>query len=467
VTIFVEISDNYTAERDYIHSLVLRDFLHLEVRTVVGSRGDVRLTTGDGPELVVADCLFRTPAEHWLTQDALPKQPLQTWQVAVSPVGGSLSNSEVPVIYGEALSNGTFCQIDDRGIRLGLDIFGSAFFMLTRYEELVKVETDAHERMPATASLAYQEGFLERPVVNEYVEILWNCLAKLWPHLQRRPRTYQVMLSHDVDHPLSVADKPWPAVVRNVGGDLLHRRDPFLSIRRLYARSLSSSGKFDADPNNTFDFILETSERHGLRSAFYFITDHSAGAIDGDYSIEMPWLRRLMRKIHERGHEIGLHPSYNTFRDVAQTKREFDRLLKTTEEEGIGQDEWGGRQHYLRWDASATWQNWADVGLNYDSTMTFADRVGFRCGVCYAFRTFNLRKREPLRLLERPLIVMEATLFERAYMHRSPEDGLAKLLELAATCKAFNGQFTLLWHNSSLVTSRQKRLYTEAVEGIA
>ena len=465
--IFVEISDNYTMERDYIVAVILRDFLHLDVQTVVGSRDDVRLTTGDGPDLVVADCLFQTPAERWLTPEALPKQPLQTWRVGASPVGDSLLNPDVPVIYGEALANGTFCQVDERGIRLGLDVFGSAFFMLTRYEELVTAERDAHERMPATAALAYQEGFLDRPIVNEYVEILWNCLKRLWPHLERGPRAYQATLSHDVDHPLSVADKPWPAVVRNAGGDLVHRRDPILVSRRLYARLVSASGQYDADPNNTFDFILETSERHGLRSAFYFITDHSAGAIDGDYSIEMPWLRKLMRTIHERGHEIGLHPSYNTFRDVAQTKREFDRLLRATEEEGIEQDEWGGRQHYLRWDASTTWRNWADVGLHYDSTMTFADHVGFRCGVCYAFRTFDLRKREPLRLVERPLIVMEATLFERAYMRRSPEDGLAQLLELAATCKFFNGEFTLLWHNSSLVTGLQKRLYTEAIEGIA
>jgi len=41
--------------------------------------------------------------------------------------------------------------------------------MLTRYEEVVKSVKDEHERFPARASLAYREGFLMRPIVNEYL----------------------------------------------------------------------------------------------------------------------------------------------------------------------------------------------------------------------------------------------------------------------------------------------------------
>ena len=68
----------------------------------------------------------------------------------------------------------------DGGIQLGLDIFGSVFFMITRYEEVVKSDRDEYDRFPAAASLAYQEGFLDRPIVNEYLEILWTCMKRLW-----------------------------------------------------------------------------------------------------------------------------------------------------------------------------------------------------------------------------------------------------------------------------------------------
>ena len=63
--------------------------------------------------------------------------------------------------------------------------------MLTRYEEVVNNDPlrilDAHERFPATASIAYKENFLHRPVVNEYFEILWYCIKELVPHLEKKP----------------------------------------------------------------------------------------------------------------------------------------------------------------------------------------------------------------------------------------------------------------------------------------
>jgi hypothetical protein len=136
------------------------------------------------------------------------------------------------------------------------------------------------------------------------------------------------------------------------------------------------------------------------------------------------------------------------------------------EKEGIEQDQWGGRQHYLRWEASTTWQNWADAGLSYDSTLSYADRAGFRCGVCYEFPTFNLRKRQQLDLNERPLIVMDASLFGKEYMKLAPQAGLRKILAVAKICKNYNGQFTLLWHNGTLLTASQKHLYREALEGV-
>ena len=47
------------------------------------------------------------------------------------------------------------------------------------------------------------------------------------------------------------------------------------------------------------------------------------------------------------------------------------------------------RQHYLRWRAPTTWQNWEDAGLDYDSTVGYADHVGFRAGTCYEYPIFN------------------------------------------------------------------------------
>ncbi|MBE0447466.1 MAG: polysaccharide deacetylase family protein [Actinobacteria bacterium] len=467
-TVAISYPKTYQQERQYICDVIFREFLGLDYRIREEDRLDTRITLlgdHDKRELLLPDILFQIPIEQWLTKNSLPKQPLEWWTVSEVFPKASLLNHRLPVIFGRALQGEKYYAYSGNKITLGIDIFGSAFFMLTRYEEMVKSDRDHMGRFPAQASLAYREGFLTRPVVNEYLEVLWLTMESLWPGLQRKRRLSRVYLSHDVDHPLYAIGKSVPQVLKSTIGDMIKRKDLVTANHRIRSFAQAWRGNLDNDIYNTFEFIMRLSEQHGLRSAFYFITDHSAREIDGFYSIDDPWIRKLLWQIHKRGHEIGLHLSYNTFNDPLQIQQEFMILKRVCEEEGIHQDLWGGRQHYLRWQSPITWQYWEDVGLNYDSTLTFADHVGFRCGVCYEYSVFNLKQRSPLNLRERPLIIMEATLLR--YMGLPFDKISEEISELKKRCDLFNGDFTMLWHNSSLVSCKEKALYQNVIREIA
>lgn len=45
--------------------------------------------------------------------------------------------------------------------------------------------------------------------------------------------------------------------------------------------------------------------------------------------------------------------------------------------------------HYLRWGHPTTLQAWNDAGMDYDSTLGYADSPGFRCGTCFEYPAFN------------------------------------------------------------------------------
>lgn len=461
---------SYLNERSYIFEVLFGEFLGLEYNTLIEERSDIRIILKEDSsqkEILVKDVLFKTSLDKWLTSASLPGRPLKVWDLSDSQVNTRVVLPRVPVIYGDLLSNNEFYRETESGVTLGIDIFGSAFFMLTRYEEMVEKERDTLERYPAKASVAYQEGFLNRPIVNEYLEILWWAVSKLWPGLQRKKRQFHACLSHDVDWPYCTRGISLPQVLKNAAGDLFKRKDLELSASRILSFFQVKQGNLNADIGNTFDFIMEVSENYGLKSHFNFITGHSGGAMDGNYSIQDPWIRGLLRNIHERGHDIGIHPSYNTFRDSVQTRREYEILRQATAEEGITQTTWGGRQHYLRWENPTTWQNWENAGISYDSTLTFADHAGFRCGTCFDYPTFNLKTRKPLKLREYPLIVMESTLIH--YMNLSFEAMLKEITELRKICAFFDGNFVLLWHNSSLISARDKIQYhqviSEAING--
>jgi hypothetical protein len=337
--------------------------------------------------------------------------------------------------------------------------------MLTRYEEMVVGERDAYGRFPASASLAEREGFVRVAIVDAYVELLWGALRRLWPRLERRPRSFRLALTHDVDDPLASMGRTPRRLARQLAADGLVRRDPALVAQRVRSWAALRRGDFRLDPYNTFDFLMGVSERHGIAGAFYFLATKEASTRNGPYTLEHPWVRSLIATIQRRGHEIGYHAGFDTYRDAERTGEEFRRLRAAAGELGVSQSQWGGRQHYLRWENPSTWENWERAGLDYDSTVGFAERIGFRLGTSHEFPAFNLRRREPLRLRERPLLVMDRTVFD--YMGLSDDEAEKAILEVAGECRRAQGTLTLLWHNSTLPMARQRRWYEGLTAALA
>lgn len=450
MTLLVRTPPGYEPERRHILDVVLSDWLGLEWRLDQHNRSDVRISAasdGDGPGVVLPDVLFGTDPAQWLTPASLPVSPLPRIE---------LDGRTVPVLYG----TGSPTVVEGSDVRLGVDVFGAAFAMLTRYEEAVVADRDEHGRFAAPSSVAGRERFLTVPVVDAYVELLWSAIEAALPRTVRRERTYQVVITHDVDDPLSTLARTPVDVVRQLGADVLRRKDAGLALRR--ARTLAmgkNPAGYRSDPHNTFDFLMDVSERNGLTSAFYFQShrepNRGGGAL---YALEHPWIQALLRRVHARGHEIGYHAGFGTYLDPERTAAEFDHLRKVTGANGIDQPGWGGRQHYLQWAPSTTWRNWADAGLDHDCTLAFADAAGFRTGTCHEFTAFDLERRRPLPLRERPFQIMDVTLF--GYMGMGPDDAAATVAEIRAECRRYRGTLGVLWHNDSVLrTAREKAWY--------
>jgi hypothetical protein len=461
----VQIPPNHEAERLYIISVLLGEFLGLEYQVKISGLGRATVITHEDRHLSIVDCFFPLNDRDWIQPASLPQQPLRTWQIDRTPLQVTTINSRIPVIYGDDPDDPKFFEQINESIHLGLDIFGSSFFMLTRYEEVVKSDRDKLDRFPASASLAYQEGFLDRPIVNEYLEILWSCLQLLWPALRRKQHHFAICVSHDLDEPFLYAGTGMSRLLQRCAGDIVRRRSVSAMGKTIADWYRVVNGKPELDPYNTFDLIMNISEANNLKSAFYLITDRSADSIDGFYNIRSPSISNLLKQFHTRGHEIGLHTSYNTYQDPDRTKKEFEILRQVCDEVGVRQSHWGGRQHYLRWATPMTFQNWEDAGLDYDSTLVYPEHIGFRCGTCYEYSVFNISNKEHLKLKERPLSIMEVTIFRQAYMGLNISDGSAffAMNLIKDRCKMFNGLFTLLWHNTSFIDTDELNLYCQIV----
>jgi hypothetical protein len=338
-----------------------------------------------------------------------------------------------------------------------LDIFASSFFMISRWEEYVNKNRDSHNRFPATESLAYKQGFLDRPIVNEYVEELKEMLFDLDSNLVFKERKFELVLTHDVDKPLKYTGVY--SIIYAVGVELIKNKDIGESIK-VFIEYFLTKFRLKKDPYDTFDYLMSLSEKLEVKSHFFFMAK-GLTSYDNFYNTKDKFINKLIEKIKTRGHNVGIHPTYNAYNNTTQFRKEKEEL-----EKNLDTNITFGREHYLRFSVPNTWQIWEDYGMRWDSTLSFADKEGFRCGVCYEYSVFNILTRKKLNLKEKPLIVMEGnfTIYQKDI---KPIDMKDKIKKLINEVKKYDGEFVFLWHNSSFNTKEweeYKYIYEEVLK---
>ncbi len=420
--ITLQIPNNNIPEREYIINTLLVDVLGLPCNIESREKTTDYSINFDGKEIVIKDCFFNGyhNAYSYLCEDALPKN-------VFNAKNEFTVEKDIPVIYG---SNDL--QKSENKIICGTDIFASSFFMLTRWEEHTNKKRDMHSRFPGEESTAYKNNFLNRAVVDEYVEMLWNMMQKLGYKGERKSQKFEPVLTHDVDslnHPYRNR-----ASVKALFGDVLKRKNPALAYKRF--KYIVSS-----NPIDTFDFLMDQSESIGIKSHFYFMSSNSELPEDQKNYLESTLFSDTISKIKKRGHIIGFHPGYSAYNDESRWLFEKQML-----EEAVQQEVFEGRQHYLRMDVTKTLPIWDKNNMKTDSTLGYADKEGFRCGTGEPFNVFDFLKRKKLNLKERPLIVMDATLCQ--YQNLSPEQLYKVFQYYISVGKKYRTTITMLFHNS-------------------
>ena len=450
------------SEIEYSCFVVFTEWLGINYEITTTEKNSIFISSGNNTLRLNADFFIKASSD-WLGNASMPALSLECYNL--NELKNSLSNelhvceTELPILYGIPE-----ITVFENTIDCSIDILGSIFFMISRYEEIVIKERDNHGRFSAKSSIAYKENFLFRPIVNEYLELLFALLNHLFPQLQRKKMQFGIFPTHDVDVPFRYLNISMPSLIKNMGGDVLTRKSVLLAFDTLSRWKKVKNGKVEADPYYTFDFIMTQSEKRGLKSSFYFLPSGSPEMLM-QYPVSLPEMQSLLQCIDKRGHEIGVHGFYGTYLNNKAFTDDVQLLQDTLVAIGIGQEIKGGRQHYLQWQNPETFVIWENTGVRYDSTLSFADIPGFRCGTCYEYSVYDCITRRKLKLKERPLIAMECSIIAERYMNLGlTNDALQVFENLKAKCKYYNGNFVLLFHNTEFLTEAQKQFYIEVLD---
>jgi len=424
--ITVTLPDGFQAERAYVVHVILHELLGLEYTLRENVAAVAYIIEFGTKRVEIRDAFFNRFRAHdaYLISEALPEEVI---------LARSAGIENQVCIYGEDQ-----CHVSGDRIACGIDIIAGAFFLLTRWEEHVVKRRDEHGRFSAEWSLAFRHGFLHRPVVNEYAELLKSWLIRMGVPTDRfRTREFQLYLQSDIDtarfwtSPLAIFQK--------------------LAFRIFKQRSLRKAAKEFAgyvrylrkgkDPYDTFDVLMDIAGASDAKAGFFF-------PVGGDdkYDNEQTLLdREVLRSfyhVEERGYQAGVHYSYHTAEQPGLMQQETDVYCAHDREKDLI-----ARQHFLRCAIPDTWQAWADAGVHTDFTMGYPEYPGFRCGICQPFPLFNVNTRKMLSVYESPLIAMDVTF--RMYLNSTPEQMIRTCRELRETVRKHKGDFVFLWHNSS------------------
>ncbi len=398
-------------------------------------------------QLVFQDAFFSKfdESEGYLSPKNIPETILHS-QNKYAP------ENDLPILYGKDIleeeDSKTFC---------GIDIFASSFFLLSRWEEYLSKDEDEHQRFKDSEHLLVKHRLHKRPLVDEYREFLWNLMQKCDASLSRKELKYQAYITHDVDRFRRYDSLA--KIAKALVGDIVVRKNIKLFFKTI-RDSLKYQLKLAKDTYDTFDFLMDMSEKYGLKSRFYFIPAQK-GEEDFVYDVRNTAISKTIAHILEREHIVGIHGTYASYKNKQNFEKELLRLQKYAPQLKEG------RQHYLRFENPQTWINWESSGLKTDSTIGFYSCGGFRAGTCQEYPVFDILTKKELKLIERPLIAMEGAI-EKEF----PDNELfiKAFAELSNTVRKYKGNFVFLWHNHNFEIEEWKekaQYYKEIIKDIA
>lgn len=318
---------------------------------------------------------------------------------------------------------------------LPFDLFAFVFYLVSRYEEYLPFEADEHGRFSANKSIAWQQGFLDLPLVDLWALELKKIMLTYYPTIKLPKQQYKFVPTYDIDYAYAFRYKPkWRqvgALFRSMAKadseDLKLRLGTFLGMRE--------------DPFYTFDYMLGLDKKYGI-SPIYFLHIGDDGPYDKNIKYQSKGYATLVELLLAKKVKIGIHPSYESNKTIKKVEEEMERLAAY-----IQQPIEKSRQHYLMIKQPKTYQNLIELGIKEDYSMGYASQNGFRASIAQPFNWYDLEKEQATDLKIHSFQLMDVTF--KNYKKLNKEQVLTDAKTIINNTKKVKGQLVSIWHNNS------------------
>lgn len=310
------------------------------------------------------------------------------------------------------------------------DLFAAAFYLITRYEEWLPHQKDAFGRYLPEQSLAYQNDFLQFPLINYWLTELKQALKmKIEPRFSFRP-------SFDIDMAYSYL---YHSNIKNILGYFKHLLN--FKFTQLIERTQVLAG-VQKDPYDVYDWLDLLHDSLKLKPFFFFLLSTKQNRLHKNISPHSAALKRLIVR-HAKRYTLGMHPSI-------VEKRKTENLINEKQllEGIIDAPIVLSRQHYIQLNFPTTYEDLLKAGIEADYSMGYPQINGFRTSYTESFNWFNLGTNHPTSLMVYPFCYMDATAI--FYEKKTVIEAAKTLDDFYALYEQYGGVFIPIFHNNFL-----------------
>ena len=343
-----------------------------------------------------------------------------------------------------------------KNLLMPFDVFSASFYLVSRYEEYLPQVRDKYGRFQAESTWMFENGMLQKPLVNVWALALGNRLQNVYPGLPIKKRKFEFVPTYDIDAAWAYKHK---GVYRTLGAFL---RDFAAGNREEIRKRREVLRGKRKDPFDSFDFQFELQKTFKI-NPIYFVLCGEYDTNDKNISIRKPAFQSLIKRLGDYA-DVGIHPSFSSYLDIDKMRQEIESLSTV-----LHRPLTKSRQHFLRMNLPRSYQKLIELDISDDYTMGFASQAGFRAGIADTFRFYDLENDMVTNLRVHPFALMDGTM--RDYLNLDVESSLALTKRLVDEVKAVGGTFIYLTHNETLGGEKRwqgwPEMYRELLEYIA
>lgn len=362
-----------------------------------------------------------------------------------APMDGSLHIIPHPILFEfgikdyllEVHSNELYLKYFFKNSKgdIPFDIFGASFWLVSRYEEYLPFKANKYNVFDYRSSLAWQNSFLEKPLVNIWLNELRRLIQRSDNSIVFKNTEFKFTTTIDIDNVYKFKHKGFVRTLAGVLSDILSK-----NIKQLRNR-LNTMFFHKLDEFDCYQFLIETNKKYNTKAIFFFLLG-DYGVNDKNHPSSNLNFQTLIKHLSDYS-TTGIHPSFASNFNVQQLKVEIVRLATITHKDVLH-----SRQHFGMLTFPSTYQSLLQAGITHDYSLGYTNMNGFRASICSSYKWYNMGEEMETALTLHPFCLNDVALDKELIKNEAIVK--EQFQECQQTISRFGGEMIMVFHNDML-----------------